>query len=177
MSLSKKKVHSRHWKGLLVKSPYLLGIYITRSFLVQCKVPEGHHSSAGELEKISVLPNDAFAFFRLRLQNYSSMYMKETQVHKFIKNIIFLFYRSQTLLLDRRMFQPRKPYCDGPKKRRIDTPESKWKILQNRGGMDWPLMPLSIVTDLILWNGKNWIGEECGNGLTSLSMSWKGNMV
>ena len=75
------------------------------------------------------------------------------------------------------MFQPRKPYCDGPKKQRIDTPESKWKILQNRGEMDWPLMLLYIVTDLILWNGKNWIEEQCGNGLTSISMSWKGTMV
>ena len=91
--------------------------------------------------------------------------------------ILYFCYRSQTLLLDRRMFQPRRPYFDGPKRRRIVIPESKLKISRPRGVMVLRLMPLFTAIDPILWIGKKLTEDKYGRGLTSLSMLWKGNMV
>ena len=76
-----------------------------------------------------------------------------------------LFFRSQTLLLDRRMFLPRRHCYDGPKRPLIGTPESRLMTSPDPGGTASPSMPLFTETDLTWWIGKSLTEDKCGREL------------
>ena len=76
-----------------------------------------------------------------------------------------LFFRSQTLLLDRRMFLPRRHCYDGPKRPLIGTPESRLMTSPDPGGTASPSMPLFTETDLTWWIGKSLTEDKYGREL------------
>lgn len=102
----------------------------------------------------------------LRIALYHHGWYRSKKITTWILLTNFLSFRSQILLLDRRMSLPRRPCCDGPKKRRIATPVSKWTTSPPRGGTAWPSTPSSTGTGPTWSSGRSWTDGKSERELT-----------
>ena len=103
----------------------------------------------------------------------NSSFMKKKPVYylilqvfvvRFLKIIFFLFCRSQILLLDRRMFRPRRLCSAGRRRPRTGTRTCPCRTLRSRGGTASPSTPSSTATGPTCSTGRRSRGWGCGRG-------------